>query len=63
MLMDTEKKELDWLVTMASTKGWESYAWQKAKRLSRTYPGIDEKLVRIMRESKSALPESEAEPK
>jgi hypothetical protein len=62
MLMDTRKKELDWLVTMASTRGWESYAWQKAQRLSRNeYPGIDQELVRTMREIKSTLPQSEAE--
>jgi hypothetical protein len=62
MHLDT-KNHLDWLVTMAKTKGWEAYAWNRAKELDRLLPGISEKLVRIMNEDKSAVSRSESDAK
>jgi hypothetical protein len=32
------EEQFSWLVTMAQTKGWESYAWRRAKELAASDP-------------------------
>lgn len=40
--------QLDWLVTMAQCQGFKAYAWQRAKDLDSTFPGIAEALRMAM---------------
>jgi len=56
-------KHLEWLVTMAKTKGWEAYAWHRAKELDLTFPGVAKELVRIMNENKSSVSRRESDAK
>lgn len=53
--------QLDWLVTMAQCQGFKAYAWQRAKDLDSTFPGITEALRLAMIGQAKGL-ESEGQP-
>lgn len=46
----TRADHLEWLVTMAGTRGWKQYAWGRALELDLIYPGISNDLTARMKE-------------
>ena len=56
---ETREDHLEWLVTMASTKGWKQYAWGRAKELDSFLPGISRELAQRMNAMAAQNPAAE----